>query len=115
MATSPVTSTVPQLYSFLGDDLAASFVRRVFAAQGLDVETNPEYFDALLNNVSIKLDTFVLEKLSPLNIEKLYVLKAGLAPQNLITNFLNELIPNLNTQLVAFFDQLFAEVNSMSN
>lgn len=109
MASSPV-STTPRLYSFLGDDLAASFVRRVFAAKNLDVDTMQQYFDALLNNTSIKLDTFILEKLSPLNIEKLYVLMAGGAPQTLITNFLNELIPDLNNQLIAFFDQLFAEV-----
>lgn len=114
MASSPV-STTPQLYSFLGDDLAASFARRVFAAQNLDVDTGAEYFNALIDSTSIKLDTFVLERLSPLNIEKLYVLKASKAPQTLITNFLNEIIPDLNAQLIVFFDQLFAEVSKKLN
>jgi hypothetical protein len=114
MASSPV-STTPQLYSLLGDDLAASFVRRVFAAKGWDHDTGAEYFNALLNTTSLQLDVFILEKLSPLNIEKLYVLKASNAPQTLITNFLSETIPNLNAQLIAFFNELFEKVSKKNN
>ena len=112
---SPTVSSTPKLYSFLGDDLAASFVRRVFAAQGLDMEISAEYYDALLANTSEKLDVFVLEHLSAAAIQKLYLLMGTEAPQNLITNYLKEQIPNLNAELVTFFDQLLVSVSKKIN
>lgn len=110
MASSPSPS-VPKLYSFLGNNLAESFVQRVFVAHGLDMKNSAEFHAALLASVIEQLDNFVLEQLSPEDIQKVYLLKGSNAPQEIITAYLDTQIPQLTSKVTAFLDTVFETVS----
>ncbi len=106
-----LATSSPQLYGFLGNDLVESFIKRVFVAHGLDMETSAEYHDALFTSVTEQLDNFILEKLDAEDMQKMYLLKGSNAPQSIITHYLNTQIPNLTVLVSDFLDTVFDSIS----